>query len=65
MNQLLMHELITLDNDESTNGDYACEQICQNIEGSYTCSCYTGYNLTSNFKYCSGKIFLFVLCHRY
>ena len=38
-----------------TNGDHSCEHNCHNTDGSYTCSCNSGYSLTSNNKSCSGK----------
>ena len=34
-----------------------CSQLCNNINGSYVCSCWTGYGLNSDNKTCSGKLF--------
>ena len=46
---------LSLDVNECTNGDSSCEHSCHNTDGSYTCSCDSGYSLTSNKKSCSGK----------
>lgn len=32
-----------------------CEQICHNKQGSYHCSCHTGYALQRDNKTCEGK----------
>ena len=32
-----------------------CEQICTNTQGSYSCSCVSGYQLSSDEKSCVGK----------
>ena len=44
------------------NGD--CEHTCINSEGSYSCSCNSGYSLDSNERYCSGK-YMFELAYYY
>ena len=44
-----------LDMNECTNGNHSCEHNCQNTDGSYTCSCNTGYNISSNGLSCNGK----------
>ena len=33
-----------------------CEQVCTNTNGSFSCSCGSGYSLDSNMLNCSGKI---------
>ena len=32
-----------------------CDQFCQNIPGSYECSCDSGYTLNSDFHTCDGE----------
>ena len=34
---------------------HGCQMKCNNNIGSYSCSCYEGYYLTSNGRDCSGK----------
>lgn len=36
-------------------GDHGCDQICSNMDGSYTCSCNNGYVLQTNGQSCAGK----------
>lgn len=44
-----------IDIDEcSLNTDY-CEHICTNTNGSYTCKCKTGFELSSDGHHCSGN----------
>ena len=31
-----------------------CQQLCENTEGSYTCSCTEGFNLTAQTGICTG-----------
>lgn len=33
-----------------------CQQICNNTNGNYSCSCISGYNLNSNGLACDGKL---------
>ena len=49
---------IHTDIDECALGISGCNQICTNTNGSYVCSCYLGYQISSNNKICVGK-----LCH--
>ena len=42
------------DVDECAAGRDGCMHICVNTEGSYTCSCNTGYLLDSDMRSCSG-----------
>ena len=37
----------------TSNGN--CAQMCNNIMGSYTCSCNTGYALNVNARTCDGE----------
>ena len=43
------------DIDECALGISGCNQICTNTNGSYTCSCYLGYQISSNNRTCSGE----------
>ena len=43
------------DIDECRMGTHGCDHICSNDPGSYTCSCNTGYDLTSNGRTCKGS----------
>ena len=45
----------TSDVNECTDNNGGCEHSCVNNEGSYSCSCKSGYSLNSNGKNCSGK----------
>ena len=45
-----------IDIDECTKHISGCTQSCSNTEGSYMCSCYTGFTLNSNGKTCNGEI---------
>lgn len=46
---------VSSDMDECTSNYHICDNnaVCQNTEGSYTCSCKAGY--TGNGKICSGE----------
>ena len=48
-----------IDIDECSLGTDHCEQICTNNVGSYTCSCKSGFELSSDGLHCSGKEFKF------
>ena len=43
------------DVNECTGYNGGCEHTCINSEGSYSCSCKSGYSLNSNGRNCSGK----------
>ena len=43
------------DVNECINNNGGCEHACVNNEGSYSCSCKSGYSLNSNNRNCSGK----------
>ena len=34
---------------------HGCQHICNNLQGSFYCSCYTGYALNMDNKTCAGK----------
>ena len=44
-----------LDFDECSSGNGGCAQTCTNSEGSYTCSCGTGFVLNADSHNCDGK----------
>ena len=50
-----MHYFQNADTDECALGISGCNQVCTNTIGSYACSCYLGYQLTSDNRICAGK----------
>ena len=40
------------------NGDHECDQLCNNIVGSYICSCDSGYELQSDNRSCEGLLLM-------
>ena len=49
-----MYWLQLTDIDECASGSAGCEQVCTNTVGSFTCSCNTGFTLSSG-TFCTGK----------
>ena len=49
-----MHN-ISIDVDECVEDTDGCDQICTDIDGSYTCSCEVGYDLAEDQHGCDGK----------
>ena len=47
--------LIFTDFNECTLNISGCTQNCTNTIGSYSCSCYSGYQLAADYMTCSGK----------
>ena len=47
-----------IDIDECSSGNGGCQQICVNTNGSYHCTCQTGFSLNTDNSSCSGKTFL-------
>ena len=45
---------ISKDVDECVGGSHNCSHICENTQGSYTCSCHSGYQITSDGLNCEG-----------
>ena len=43
------------DIDECMEEIHDCEQICNNVNGSYTCSCNPGYIIDVDLRSCNGK----------
>ena len=52
LNHLL--SIIATDINECSEGTSGCSQICENLRGSYNCSCFSGYNLQTNGHTCQG-----------
>ena len=50
-----LHHAGMLDIDECLPNNGGCSHICTNTNGSYFCSCMTGYALGSDNETCSGK----------
>ena len=46
---------IALDIDECLTDNGGCTQKCNNTVGSYDCSCWNGYELSSDKHTCTGK----------
>jgi len=46
------------DNDECKLKTHDCEQLCNNIEGSYQCTCLAGFTLNTDQRNCTGNSFL-------
>lgn len=51
----------TVDIDECTIENGGCETFCTNSEGSYECSCHSGYALMPDLRTCTGKKLCFLL----
>lgn len=47
--------LILTDTDECALANGGCEHSCSNADGSYTCSCNSGFKLNANGLTCEGK----------
>ena len=45
---------LTIDIDECASNNGGCNQTCNNTDGSFTCSCDSGYTLDSDRLGCSG-----------
>ena len=50
-----MYEIEISDIDECTGGIDNCEQICTNTQGSFDCTCRSGYSLNSDKATCTGN----------
>ena len=48
-----------LDIDECGADNGGCDQVCENIEGHYTCGCLTGYELGPDQASCIGNYNIF------
>ena len=50
------------DIDECSSGTHNCAHRCHNNVGSFTCSCYSGYRLSSNGCECNGRLNYYSHC---
>ena len=55
----------TLDIDECEVSNGGCDQNCTNIPAGYKCSCFTGYNLSTDNSTCDGMCthIMTVICY--
>ena len=51
---IMVSPLVLSDIDECAERMDGCGQICTDTDGSYTCSCNSGYELASNNHQCEG-----------
>ena len=51
---------LDIDECNSTNNLTVCDQICENIPGSYKCSCKKGFNLINN-RRCEGIVTILLM----
>ena len=56
-----MGTIISLDINECDLATDNCEHICINNNGSYTCECKSGFELSSDGIHCSGIAYLAIL----
>ena len=47
--------IINLDINECNTNNGGCATTCTNTNGSYECSCNTGYELNNDLHHCNGK----------
>lgn len=52
----LLYDKVYLDIDECNYANGGCEQLCTNTNGSFFCSCKTGFTLTRD-VFCSGVVY--------
>ena len=57
-----MYLYFCLDINECAAGTHDCGQVCTNTDGSFTCSCNSGYTLDSNGKTCNGVCVFTINC---
>ena len=43
------------DTDECLTDKGGCDHVCDNTDGSYSCSCYSGYTLNNDQHTCRGQ----------
>ena len=60
LEQTLIHLLLFQDVDECTTNNGGCDQMCNNIIGSFLCNCMTGYQLDRNGLDCNGELCMFL-----
>ena len=52
---LPLHDTCMLDIPNCAINDHNCSQICVEVEGSFNCSCYPGYELQDDEATCTGS----------
>ena len=52
---MIFFHLILTDTDECALANGGCEHSCSNADGSYTCSCNSGFKLNANGLTCEGE----------
>ena len=52
---MIFFHLILTDRDECALANGGCEHSCSNADGSYTCSCNSGFKLNANGLTCEGE----------
>ena len=69
--QLISHSfhifrfIFIVDRDECNAGTHDCQQKCVNEYGSFSCSCFYGYQLNNDKKTCSGEMqIIFCTSHK-
>ena len=50
-----MFSCLISDIDECRTGEHNCQQSCNNLPGTYNCSCNTGFILNSDSRTCRGR----------
>ena len=51
---MIINPPLFTDINECATNNGGCSQVCLNTEGSYSCDCYTGYELGPNNHTCKG-----------
>ena len=51
---LILWYYFVLDIDECADDNAGCQQVCNNLPGSYTCSCNDGFQLDEDERNCTG-----------
>ena len=55
---------ICKDIDECISNNGNCEQLCNNFNGSYSCSCNSGYQLDQNQRNCTGIVLIYFILYQ-
>ena len=58
----IVHTILSLCLDiiDCVNGSNLCDQICNELEGGYSCSCKNGYRLKNDNFSCEGMYMLYI-----